>query len=76
MPSEGLSLKLLQFIYRHTLNSVWFGISMMLLVGLYVAIGSGMVRGIRIGNAAKPGLPQGIAEVQRNSGVLKTGLSG
>jgi hypothetical protein len=35
-------LKLLQFIYRHTLNSVWFGIITMLLVGLYVAVGSGM----------------------------------
>ncbi len=35
-------LKSLKWIYQHTLNSVWFGITMMVLVGLYIAVGSGM----------------------------------
>jgi hypothetical protein len=35
-------VKILQFIYRHTLRSVWFGIITMVLIGLYIALGSGM----------------------------------
>jgi hypothetical protein len=34
-------MPVLQFIYRHVLNSVPFGIATMALIGLYIAIGSG-----------------------------------
>src|SRR5436305_1495801 len=37
-----LFFKPLHLIYRKTLNSVIFGIATMVMVGLYVAIGSGM----------------------------------
>lgn len=35
-------VSILSFIYRHTLRSVWFGIIVMVLIGLYIALGSGL----------------------------------
>jgi len=37
-------VNVLQLIFRKTLNSVIFGVGLMVLVGLYIAIGSGLPR--------------------------------
>src|SRR5947209_3191112 len=39
--STWLAVTILQKLFKWTFNNVWFGISLMLLTALYVAIGSG-----------------------------------
>src|SRR5271168_1832873 len=41
-PSSEILAKLLQILLRYTLNNVIFGITLMVMIGAYIAIGSGI----------------------------------